>query len=499
MTQKWNLQDIRPTSPKPKRATPGPTTVIRRDDAEAEHIPVRSLNKPTATDIRTPEGAITRGASTPISFTERLEQNKSDYSQIPYRGRNQNTEEESGFFDEDSDPIPVIDGKKTSRRHLTIAVIIFVVIATSGLFISHLTGGATVTIQPKVRELNVNAEFTAYKEQKPGELAYTILTLEAESERQVEASGQEEVKIQATGEIEITKSTPGAERLIKNTRFMTEGGIIFRIEESVVVPGAVTVDGKSTAGSIRAKVFADEAGTKHNLKAGTKLSIPGFKENDLLDLYDAMSATVVSDITNGFAGPKFIINEESLATARQSLQAELRDNLLARIDQEKPANFTTFKGSVAITYVELPTVEYGDKLVTIKEQAILQMPLFNADDFAEFIAKETIVGYEDEGVRIGNTNNLNFAYTSATTSSSNIANEPSLTFKITGMPQIIWTYDAGKLKFDLLSKEKTAIPQILASYTGIEKSEVKIRPIWKRTMPKEHSDIEIIEQLPEEK
>ncbi len=475
MTQKWNLQDIRPTQPRRPRTESRSITPNKEGVGETRRPSMN--NRP---DIRPTNGGIDmRRPSSRSTFAD--EPDEVDLS-LP--------EDEV-----EVERIPVVNGRKQSRKHLIIASLIFFGITSLGLFISHLTGGATITVYPKVRELNVNAEFTAFKEQRPEELSYEILTLEATSERQVEASGQEEVKVQATGEIEISKSTPGAERLIKNTRFATLDGLVFRIEESVVVPGAVTVDGKLVPGTIRAKVFAVEAGDRYNLKAGTPLKVPGFQEGGFTDLYNAISATNPEAFTNGFAGPKFIINDQALATARQSLQAELRDTLLARIENERPAGQTSFPGSVAITYNQLPAVQYGDKLVTIKEQATLQMPLFNADDFASFIAQETIVGYNGDPVRIDNIEKLNFAYSSATTSQSTLANLDSLTFKIIGVPTIVWTYDEGKLKLDLAGKEKTAIPQIMGSYKGIDRSEVKIRPVWKRSMPKDHTEIEVIEVL----
>lgn len=472
MTQKWNLQDIRPAEPRRPRAETRPTISPRSPEGEQSRIPIRTG------DMRPQSSGLDMRA--PMRHPESESDDEIDLS-LPE--------------DDTVERIPVINGKNRNRKHIIIASVLFVAITGMGIFISHLTGGATVTIYPEVRELNVNAQFIAYKEQRPGELSYEILTLEATSERQVEASGQEDVKVQATGEIEITKTTPGAERLIKNTRFKTTDGLVFRIEESVVVPGAVTVDGASLPGTIRAKVFADEVGDKYNLPANTTMRVPGFEEGGFTDLYNAISAKNPDAFTNGFAGPKFIINDGALATARQSLQAQLRDTLLARIDGERPAGYTSFPGSVAIVYSELPAVQYGDTLVTIKEQAVLQMPLFKAGDFASFIAKETIVSYDDEPVRIDNLDNLTFAYTSATTSQTTLADLESLDFKIIGVPTIVWTFDEGKLKLDLAGKEKTAIPQIMASYTGIDRSEVKVRPVWKRSMPTDFTDIEIIENL----
>ena len=470
MTQKWNLQDIRPAQPRQHR-------------------------RPTESDTAHPnmnEGRLVRPQSQPHSVEPNFAHPNHKHTLNDERvdeSRDQEDEEEDGV-------IPVVNGTKKNRNNLYIGITLAVLVLISGLGISALTGGADITIYPKVRELNVNAEFTAYSEKKPGELSYEILTLEDTKESQVKATGKETVTKQATGEIEISKSTPGAERLIKNTRFATTDGLVFRIQESVVVPGAVKgTDGVSKPGVIRAQVFADVAGDKHNLSMGTALMVPGFKEGGYTDLYNAISAKSTAAFIDGFDGPKFIINDTELSTARQALQLELRNTLLAKIKAEAPADFTNFESAIAITYNQLAPTQYGDDLVTIKEQAILQIPLFKKDEFAEFIAKETIVGYENEPVRIDNLENLTFSYTDATTSQSNIANEQQLTFKIAGVPKIVWTFDGEKMKTELLGKEKTAFEVVLDNYTGIDKGEVEIRPFWKRSFPTKLADIEIKEEL----
>ena len=451
MTQKWNLQDIRPATPRPKRLTEA--RPLRQEPAVSMNEQSHHNHTPVSEPHFAPDEAL--------------------------EGR-----------------IPVINGTKRNRSQLIIGLVIAGLIIGGGLAVSALTGGAALTIHPKVRELNVNAEFTAYTESKPGELVYEVMTLDATGERQVKASGQETITKQATGEIEISKSTAGAERLIKNTRFQTTNGLVFRIQESVVVPGAVTdTAGKSVPGVIRAQVFADEVGDTFNISAGTPLQVPGFKEGGYTDLYNAITAKNTQAFTDGFNGPRFIINEDELSTARQSLQLELRDALLAKVSSERPADFTSFDSAIALTYTALPPVQYGDDLVTIKEQAILQIPLFKNQDFASFIAKETIVGYEGEPVRIDNLQNLSFAYSIASTSQSNIANLPSLTFKITGVPKIVWTFDSEKMKADLLGKEKTAFNGVLSQYSGIEHGEVAVRPFWKRSFPTKLTDITITEEL----
>lgn len=435
MSQKWKLQDIRPAQPRKRRA-PSSENHLQQDP-------------------------------TPVA---------EDREDIPN--------------------IEVTDGKKKKRFNLVIAVVLFFVVVGGGVLASALTSGAEVTVYPRNRIPNLNAEFTAYPDPRSGELAYEIMSLQAEGERQVTATGEEAVEEQATGVIEIIKTTPGAERLITNTRFESPDGFVFKITESIVVPGAVTDEsGASVPGTVRAEVFAESPGEQYNLEAGTRFTIPGFEENGFTELFSAMYAENRSDFTGGYVGPKFIIDDGELATSKQALQMELRDSLLARIDGERPPNFILFPQAVTFTYTTLPAVEYGEDLVTIKEQATLQIPMFKEDEFAEYIAAATIPGYEGREVRIENIDELEFSYIAATTSATNIADAPSLQFTISGRPHLVWEYDEAMLKNDLSGSYKTAFESILDDkYSpAIERGRAVIKPFWKRTFPEDGDEISITE------
>jgi hypothetical protein len=119
--------------------------------------------------------------------------------------------------------------------------------------------------------------------------------------------------------------------------------------------------------------------------------------------------------------------------------------------------------------------------------------LFKDENLAGFLAASTIPEYNGENVRISNYDTFAFAYTSATTSSSDISNSLTLEFTLAGKPQIIWKYDAEKLKADLVNANKSALTTVLASYPAIEKANAVIRPFWKSKFPTKISEIEVIE------
>ena len=74
---------------------------------------------------------------------------------------------------------------------------------------------------------------------------------------------------------------------------------------------------------------------------------------------------------------------------------------------------------------------------------------------------------------------------------------PSLEFNLSGKPEIVWEYDEGKLKTDLLNVNKTALPSVLGGYPAIERAEAVIRPFWKTKFPTDLGEIEFIEVIGE--
>lgn len=435
MTQKWNLQDIRPAQSQKRKTFDGVPSEIARPKI---------------------------------------------------------IERESADSDE-SMSIRITDGNKQKNKSLIVAVVIFLAIFGGGLFFSALMGGAEVTVYPKHKEPNVNAVFVAKKVAKVDELAYEIMTLEAEGERQVKAKGEETVSTRTLGTLFIYNSQQKEPlRLVTNTRFESASGLIFKIKDSVVVPGYKTeADGKKTPGVITASVYADEVGPQYNIAPG-KFTVPGFKNQpEYANIYGEST----NAFTGGFNDKKFIIDDAELQTAQQALRTELRNSLLGRIDAEKPAGFTVFKDAVTFTYETLPSIAYGDNLATIKEKVLLRIPIFKETDFAQFIAKATIPGFTNEPVRIADSTKLTFKYKGATTSSSDISNYTEFSFNLEGKPQIIWTFDATKLKTDLLNTNKSPLTSVLSAYPAIERATAVVRPFWKSTFPSKIDNIKVTEVI----
>ena len=377
-------------------------------------------------------------------------------------------------------------GGKRPKKGWAVALLAVVVVGAAGLAFTALSSQTTVTVFPRWREPTVNSVFEAKRQASGSELAYEVMTLEATGEREVTATGQEEVEEQAVGQITIFNTSSESQRLITNTRFESAGGLIFRIKDPAVAPPGTPEE----PGTVVAEVFADQAGPEYNLPAGTRFTVPGLQGSDAFNTIHAENTLAM---TGGHRGPKFIIDDAELQAATESLRSELREALQNRIGSEKPAGFVVFDAAIRYAYQALPAEEVGNGRVKIKEKVLLQLPIFKNEDFAAFIAAATVPGYESEPVRIENLSTLTFEYAAE----PNLSSEEPISFKLLGRPKIIWTYDVEQLKRDLAGGSQTALNTVLGGYPAIERATATIKPFWRRSFPEDANDMVVVENLEE--
>ncbi len=449
MAQKWNLQDIKPAGGRAPKAS-----LVREVQAQAESpIPERRPRTDIAPRIHRPE---------PI---------------------------EPQFDDSDLSTIDIIDGNEEKRHRVIVTSVVSVVIIICAFVVNIFLGGAEVTVHPKIKSIAVQSNFLVHTAPQTGELGYELLTLEATGERQVKASGKEQVSLRAEGKIFVYNKSTSLQRLIKNTRFESPDGLVYRIKESIEVPAATKdAKGATVPGSVVADVFADSTGEKFNIKPA-KFTVPGLKGSDQFDNVYGESTVAFS---GGFEGKKYILDEQELNTAQQALHVELRDKLLKRLEEEKPAGFVVYKDAVTFVYETLPSTEYGDSLATIKEQARLQVPIFKEPELANYLAEKSVPDYNNEPVTLSDPYTLTFSYTDAATGLSDIKGSTSLDITLKGNTQVVWKFDEDVLKSELVGKKKTEADLVLGKYSSsISKAQSEVRPFWANSFPKSPKNITI--------
>ena len=433
MNHKWNLQDIRPATPRPQRRVES-------------------------------------------NYQSRLEHDVASES------------------DSDTDSVLIVDGKKQKRRNIFILAAIVVIFFMGVFGISVLMQGAEIIVHPKTQQPNLNASIVALRDPEPDSLIFELLTLEAIAEDQVSAQGEEEQEIHASGRIRIFNENTTPQRLIANTRFASPEGNIYRIADEVTIPPAGTQNGETIPGSLTATVTADLPGAEFNINDTVSFTIPGFAENGFDDLFATVYAQNEEPISGGFVGVRYVIDENDRRTTRQALQIGLRSELLQKMNEARPAGTILYQEAVTFVFTELPAVEYSDGMATVREQATLHVPVFHHANLASYLAAATVTGYRGELVRIDNYQDLTFTYTDIT-DTTDISTLSEIEFTLSGRPLLVWTFAEDELLQDLSGEHKDSLRFILAEHPAIERAEARIRPFWQRNFPTDTDMININEEL----
>jgi hypothetical protein len=311
------------------------------------------------------------------------------------------------------------------------------------------------------------------------------MTISRDAGVAVSASGEEIVAEKASGTIIVYNDYSSADqRLIKNTRFETPEGLVYRINESIVVPGQKKSGTSVVPGSIEVVVYADEAGEKYN-GGLTDFTIPGFKGDPRFDHFYARSKT---EMSGGFTGPRKVVSAEDRQRAKEKIEADLRTQLFNEASSQKPEGYELYEDGLFVVFEDLPNQEDGGS-VQVRAKGTLYGVLFEKDAFARFISQETLAGFDNEPVRLLDSNSITL--TTVNKEEARPWEDDSFTFTLSGNAHIVWLFDQEHLKNDLVGKAKGAFETVLTGYPSIDEAEIVLRPFWRQTFPEKTSDIKV--------
>lgn len=383
--------------------------------------------------------------------------------------------------------------KKHSKKHnpklkvWLVAVAAVLVLLVVSVFVF---SGATVTIEPRQRNITVDIEAVA-KSSVPtqGSVGVSELTYET-----IAAGGVKTIYLQATGESKVEKKASGVivvynnysslpQRLIKNTRFETPTGLIYRIEKSIVVPGTRLENGKTIPGSLEMTVFADLPGPDYNIGL-TDFTVPGFKGTPRYEGFYARSKTMMA---GGFVGNVPTAPEDKMNEAYSSAEAELKKELAQKIISQKPDIFIWYPTALLFESIrQIPTPAAGS-MIALSVNATSTAVVFSKTILSRYIAEHSMTDYDKEPVLVNKLNDLIFT----PRFSANADADNPIPFSLTGNAIVVWQFDSDKLKNDLANKSKKEISSVIANYRGIARASVVIRPFWKSQFPDNPAKIKI--------
>ena len=268
-----------------------------------------------------------------------------------------------------------------------------------------------------------------------------------------------------------------SQRLIANTRFEAQNGKIYRIHDSVTVPGASKKsDGSLSPGSISATVFADSAGEDYNSTSPTRFTIPGFKKDPR---YTKFYAESKGNISGGFVGDQPAVAHDDLVKAQSGLAEQLNNAIVSAAKDAVPQGFMAISDSVTASYGDATQTPTDANHVALSQAATATLVVVRINDLASALAKQTVTSYNAEAVGFADPSKV----TLSSGGSAKGATGP-INITVGGTPVLLWQFDPNTLKQMLLGRDKASFDGIIKTFApAITSAEATIRPFWRATFP----------------
>jgi len=379
--------------------------------------------------------------------------------------------------------IPPRPPRRPTRLWLWAAasVLVLAIVATLLFFF----GSTTVTVTPKSRTALLTSASLVAREgasAPAGGLSYNLQTFDLEDSEVVAAQGTTHVETKATGSIIVSNTySTSPVKLVKNTRFESPDGLIFRVLADVVVPGKKG----AVAGTVSVLVVADQAGEKYNIAPTSTFTVPGLKSTP--PMYAGVRAKSITAMTGGFLGdqpgtaPGAL--EAAVALVRGRLEAKAHEALAAQVKADE----FVFPDLLTITYESLPATTEAGSSVRIHEKAHMEVPVFPKSQFAQAVASAAFADADKLPVTMRPLNDFSVrAITPPDATPSG-----TLNLVASGSALIVWSVDAGALATALQGKDSGAFEGIVKGFSGILEAHARIAPFWRSTFPANASDITI--------
>jgi hypothetical protein len=358
----------------------------------------------------------------------------------------------------------------------TAIVAIFVVIACIGGL--YFFSGAKVEIVPTANTGTVSGSFTATP--SSGDLPFILVNVQKTANEDVKAESTVSANDTAQGRITVYNTQSKPQQLIKNTRFATPEGLIFRIHDSVSVPAATG----ENPGSLVVDAYADSPGQTYNIPPSSFV-LPGLANTpQAAQVYGKSTEAFVG----GFSGTRPAVSQATDDAEHAKLQAALDSQISETVTAQVPSGYALIPGSIRTSYSSLPDTAGANGMVTVKEQATATAIVFPLDALARAVAGEVIgATYANQPVTMKSVQGLTLTPKDTLVPS---ATEP-YSFNLTGSATVIWSVDTQKISGAVAGKSRAAAQSVLTGFPEISRAILTLRPFWLGSFPSDPSNIKV--------
>lgn len=385
--------------------------------------------------------------------------------------------------------------EKPSFRFFTFKRLIFLfvvlLIISGGFFLYFVLPKAEISIETKKDSVNFETEITADKnvgsvDKENGIIPAQVFQIEVEDTRTFPSTGEKDVSEKARGKITIYNQYSSSEQtLVKTTRLRSESGKVFRLTDTVIIPGATIEEGKIVPNNREVYVEADEAGEAYNI-GSSKFTIPGLEGTPK---YTGFYGESTSAMTGGAKGKMKVATQGDIDGATQIVSLELKSKAEEEFIKKIPAELKLLESSQVLEIVESTSSLKADqpgKEFIIKVKAKAWGMAFKEEDVIAVVKENIGNKVSADKFLIPTTIKLNYGKSKIDASQSRAI------FSCQVEAEAGWNIDENKLKNDLAGKNEIDVRQYLSSLAEVEVARVVFWPFWVKKIPSNKDKIKII-------
>jgi hypothetical protein len=289
----------------------------------------------------------------------------------------------------------------------------------------------------------------------------------------------------ASGRIVISNAQASPQTLIKNTRFESPQGLIYRIQDSITVPA-----GSPTApGTLEVTVYADAGGDTYNV-GPTTFTVPGLRGSAAYDLVTAKSTT---GMTGGFSGTRASVSQATRDAQDTKNRAALETSLREGMAEALPEGYVLIPGASFTTYAPAPDTAGRDNQVTVTTKGTMTGVIMPQAALAKAIAYKVVGSYAGQPISLPDVSGLALK----PASEGAPVGAETFSFSLSGNTSLVWDIDPSRIAGAVAGKSRDAAESILSSFPEVSSATLVLRPFWSNTFPSDPSDIEVTVNAPE--
>ena len=378
-------------------------------------------------------------------------------------------------------PRPVSDkpyGYENHRRFPVITAFIALVIVLASVGVLIAFANASVTITPREDSASISSTHTATF--AAGDLPYELISVEKTVSSNVPAESTENANDPATGTITISNAQAQPQTLIKNTRFESPDGHIYRIQNSITIPGGSV----SAPGTVQATVYADAGGEEYNT-GPTTFTVPGLAGSPAFDLVTARSE---GRIEGGFTGTRPSVSDATRDREHENTRDELEDAIRTEVTAQLKPGYVVIPGSIFVEYTPAPDTVGEANSVNVNLRGTAVAVAVPNSALAREIAYSMVGSYSGQPVTITNPEDLTLT---PITPGTPTAEQQNFEFSLAGTANVRWDVDSEKIAGAVAGKTRDAAYTIIEGFPEVGEAVLNIRPFWRRSFPDDPADIQI--------